>query len=288
MAKTTYTRTCLYCENNFDTFDKVKKYCNLSCSTSHRNNKNTTAKIKKYNLNPKSCLNCNHAIDYDKRLNIFCSSSCSAQYNNQRRPPRSIESRRRTADSLKKLYAEIKKNKTKIEKNKPKIKKTERLTKVKSVRFSNCVVCKQIIIGKRKTCGDACYSKFFSLLTRGKLGGNTDINRPGVDSFGKKFYFDSSWEVILAEDLTRNNILWSRPKRFILSNGRGYTPDFYIPAYNIYIDPKAKRPNYYRDSILKIEMFEKEYLTKCLVISNKKLLTWSHILTMLVVGNVRS
>lgn len=281
MAKTTYTRSCLYCKNNFNTFDKVKKYCNLSCSTSDRNNKNTKIKIEKYNINPKLCLNCKHAIDYNTRYNIFCSSSCSAHFNNKRRPPRSIESRKKTADSLKKVYAEIKKNK-------PEIKKTERLKKVKSVRVSNCVVCKQIIIGKRKTCGDACYSKFCSLLTRGKFGGNTDINRPGVDSFGNKFYFDSSWEVILAEDLTRNNILWFRPKRFILSNGRGYTPDFYIPAYNIYIDPKAKRPNYYRNSILKIEMFEKEYLTKCLVISNKKLLTWSHILTMLIVGNVRS
>lgn len=73
-----------------------------------------------------------------------------------------------------------------------------------------------------------------------------------------------------------------------MSDGRSYTPDFYLPEYNVYIDPKAKRPGYYRQSILKIEMFEVEFSTKCLVVTNEKLLHWYHIQTLLLVGSNRS
>jgi hypothetical protein len=110
----------------------------------------------------------------------------------------------------------------------------------------------------------------------------------GVDCDGNMFYYDSGWEVTLAKSLSDNNIYWTRPSKFLLSNGRSYTPDFYLPEYDVYIDPKAKRPGYYRDSVLKIEMFEQEYNKKCLIISDQTLLSWYQIQTMLLVSNYRS
>lgn len=53
--------------------------------------------------------------------------------------------------------------------------------------------------------------------------------------------FDSSYEVLVAKDLDKNNILWQKPKSFkyIFNNKQHtYTPDFYLPDYNIYLDPK--------------------------------------------------
>ena len=275
MTKTTYTRSCLYCQQNFYTTDKIKKYCDLSCSTLDRNQKILQIKHEKYLTDPNICLNCQDIISYEKRNNKFCSNSCAATHNNKKRGPRTIESKKKTLLTL--LARNAKSKKQNNENKKPKV-----------VTQTYCIVCNNSTYKKRKTCSNECYSIFFSNLKKGKFGGNTDINLPGIDSFGKKFYFDSAWEVDLANDLNANNILWHRPERFILSNGRGYTPDFYIPTYNIFVDPKAKRPNYYRESILKIEMFEKEFDTKCLVISNKNLLTWSHILTMMLVKNYRS
>ena len=52
----------------------------------------------------------------------------------------------------------------------------------------------------------------------------------------------SSYEVKLAKDLDANNIKWSVPKRvkYIDSNNKVhyYTPDLYLPEYDVYLDPK--------------------------------------------------
>jgi len=53
---------------------------------------------------------------------------------------------------------------------------------------------------------------------------------------------ESSYELCLAQDLDKNNIDWVRPTRvkWIDTAGkvRHYTPDFYLPKYNVYLDPK--------------------------------------------------
>lgn len=68
----------------------------------------------------------------------------------------------------------------------------------------------------------------------------------GGFSRSKKHYngykLGSSYEVTVAKSLDANNIKWEQCKRFtyIDSNGvdRTYTPDFYLPDYNIYLEPK--------------------------------------------------
>ena len=54
-------------------------------------------------------------------------------------------------------------------------------------------------------------------------------------------HFDSSYEVIVAKELDKNNILWEKSKSFtyiVDGISRHYTPDFYLPEYNVYLDPK--------------------------------------------------
>jgi hypothetical protein len=56
----------------------------------------------------------------------------------------------------------------------------------------------------------------------------------------KGIWFDSNWEVIVAESLDANNIAWERPKQGFVWNDKGnkYYPDFYLPNYDVYLDPK--------------------------------------------------
>jgi hypothetical protein len=57
---------------------------------------------------------------------------------------------------------------------------------------------------------------------------------------------DSSWEVNLAKWLDNNSIEWKRDRKInfiwtdICGKKRRYYPDFYLPKYNIYLDPKNK------------------------------------------------
>jgi len=62
--------------------------------------------------------------------------------------------------------------------------------------------------------------------------------RPKIINYkGCKFY--SSWEVKFAQFLSLSNIRWQyEPKTFDLGNTT-YTPDFYIPEWNLYIEIKG-------------------------------------------------
>lgn len=238
------------------------KYCSLSCGTTHRNTIKQEQRYTEYNTNPTLCKCCSKVLPYANRKNKFCSTSCSAKFNN-----------------AKKDYSKIKLGPSKG---------FTPTNYIPYTKVKQCSICGKYHNRQGKTCSSICFSQQVSNSVRGKTGGNRDLNLPGVDCNGKPFYYDSGWEVTLAQSLSENNVHWTRPTKFILSDGRSYTPDFYIPEYDIYIDPKAKRPEYYRKSILKIEMFEQEYNKKCLVISNPKLLSWSQIQTMLLVENYRA
>lgn len=79
-------------------------------------------------------------------------------------------------------------------------------------------------------------------LSRG-LGGKTNSKKnPYTMISGEIVYLDSSFETKLAEDLDRNGVLWARPKRKPWTDSEGkqrfYTADFYLPEYDVYLDPK--------------------------------------------------
>ena len=271
-----YTNTCAKCNQSITTetsrlFINHVRWCQstergtnkfqLECSCIICKTLMTSQNIKNHykskheHTQTLKCIVC--SSDCSPHSKRFCSRSCSATYSNK------------TKD-----YSTFKPGPKKGTKT-----NTKR-TIIPYTKVNQCVYCKKYHTKTAKTCSSVCLSRHLSLVT----GGNRDCNIPGTDSFGKDFYFDSGWEILLAESLTKNNIVWSRPDRFVLSSGKTYTPDFYLPDYNVYMDPKAKRPGYYRKSMLKVEMFEKEYDTRCLVISNSRYLTWGHIQTMLLLN----
>lgn len=60
---------------------------------------------------------------------------------------------------------------------------------------------------------------------------------------GSVVLLDSSWEECLAKRLDFLNVLWNRPKnpiQYQTNDGVNhfYFPDFYLPEYNIFLDPK--------------------------------------------------
>lgn len=58
-----------------------------------------------------------------------------------------------------------------------------------------------------------------------------------VDSFGKETTLQSSFELQCSELLNEMNIRWLRPKS-LKYNGRNYFADFYLPDFDIWLDPK--------------------------------------------------
>lgn len=80
-----------------------------------------------------------------------------------------------------------------------------------------------------------------------------------IDKNGREFIFDSSWEDALADRLDDLDIVWTRPAPItytdLFGKLRKYYPDFYLPVYDLYLDPK----NSYAEScqIDKLEIVSK-------------------------------
>lgn len=92
------------------------------------------------------------------------------------------------------------------------------------------------------------------------------------DSFGKKVYLQSSYELRYADWLDKNNIKWNREGVFQYSlNGKAkkYYPDFYLVEKDLYVDTK----NEYLIKIdkEKITAVRKQNEINLLIISGKEL-----------------
>lgn len=97
---------------------------------------------------------------------------------------------------------------------------------------------------------------------------------------------DSSYEYILAKSLTENNIQWQRPSYFIWEDNKQvlhrYYPDFYLPDFDVYLDPKNDylinnvNPRFGITDIEKIEKVELQNNIKIFIL-NKNELTWEVI-----------
>lgn len=100
------------------------------------------------------------------------------------------------------------------------------------------------------------------------------------DSFGVDVILESKNEIEFAKLLDENNIKWSRPKFKSLSNGKRYTPDFYLPDYNVYCDPKSIFwiTHFKSKQLEKIKLFEKEYNTKVMIFWDTEKNKWKQML----------
>lgn len=96
----------------------------------------------------------------------------------------------------------------------------------------------------------------------------------------------SSYEVQLAVDLDKNKIKWEKPKRFRYVDPKGkqrtYTPDFYLPEFDLYLDPKNDflinniNPSLGFSDTEKISLVEKQNNIKVLILSKNEL-TWNSV-----------
>ena len=93
--------------------------------------------------------------------------------------------------------------------------------------------------------------------------------------------FRSTWEAAFAEDLDRENIKWEYEKhRFFLSNGKSYTPDFYLPESKTFIEVKG----YWTESAKeKFKVFKKEFSQIKLIVKGES--WWKTRQTSLEISN---
>lgn len=200
------------------------------------------------------CENIFEVTPHDHKL--YCSQSCANGTNNLKRGFLSDEIKQKIAQSLK-----GKSNKYKGVEKVPKIKIICANPNCKSAFFAKrwlkekfCNVnCSIAVIGSRPTSPRA---------SRGKAGIRYDIS--------DKIYFYSRWEANLARLFNYLKINWThQPKSFDISF-QTYTPDFYLPDYNIYIEVKnflwkysAERDRKFREiypNIKLLLLLKEEYL----------------------------
>jgi hypothetical protein len=97
---------------------------------------------------------------------------------------------------------------------------------------------------------------------------------PYIDSYGKECQLDSSWEFKMANELDKSGIKWKKAYHFWIGNRQSYTPDFYLPDYDLYLDPKGwKNP----EQMVRIEKWIKIYNKKFLIIDSYENLNWGYI-----------
>lgn len=218
-------------------------------------------------LNPqniKYCKQCgNKLLDYNKE---FCDSSCAATYHNSHRNftnykkkisyckicGKQLESIINAKVYCKECWKEQNKIKNKqytiickkLNENKH---VTEKLKKhvVTKTFDCKCVICKKEFKHFRrkvKTCSADCYHKLLSITSKANpnCGGETNYKKYRYNGI----YMDSTWELEIAKWLDDNNIEWKRSRKIMFwwtdknGNKRRYYPDFYLPKYNLYLDPK--------------------------------------------------
>lgn len=148
---------------------------------------------------------------------------------------------------------------------------------------------------KRKYCSPSCSSKVRMndpavkeqarqrAIEQG-FGGNVSRGMHGyyTSPFAGTVFLESSYEFAVAKELDEHGIRWIRPKKsdalvysFEEENKtRRYFPDFYLPDYDVYLDPKNK----YRikKDMRKIRLVAQSYKVR-VVILNEHQLSWADI-----------
>jgi len=195
-----------------------KVYCSRECSI---------VGIKyshiKYPKIKQNCSECNKIFETSKakKSKKFCSKICANNYS------RRFVDYSKVSKTLKNSWSSGKITKKK-----------------KNIIISNCQICNQTILTTRKTCSKECYLKLLSKQTRENVncGGETNYKKYEY----KNISMDSSWEVELAKFLDSKSIEWKRSKKMMFfwtdlkNEKRRYYPDFYLPQYDLYLDPKNK------------------------------------------------
>lgn len=124
------------------------------------------------------------------------------------------------------------------------------------------------------------------IAKKNKLGGVTQSR--WIKYKGKTL--GSSYELKMAQDLERNKIKWDTCGRIKYRSPDGkertYTPDIYLPEYNVYLDPKNDFLINGTNPILGFSDSDKikwvcEQNNIIVYILNKNQLTWEYVKTLI-------
>lgn len=165
---------------------------------------------------------------------IYCSRSCA----NSRGP--------RTKEFKEKVSAKMKGKNFHTEESIRKGILSKGLTPSSDKPNTVCVICnKDTKTKNRKTCSKECYSKLNKLQSQQhpNCGGQKHTHRSKIfNNKGEVFIAESTYEVKLSKILNSLNINWQRPSFFWYTDKKGnrrrYYPDFYLPEFDVYLDPK--------------------------------------------------
>lgn len=243
----------------------------------NKSEKKNKEKEEEYNTNPKLCVNCNKIISFGQKRNKFCNNSCSVAYNNTHRV-HSSESKIKISKSLRKY------------RNKPRgyLHKNE-LTSC-NIFYHNCIICSKLFIHKKhkdmkmplcsnKECKYEVHRQSGIHMANKNGNRKTWRQKPFLSKYYGQITLDSSWEVILAQSLEDNDIKWNKPKYIIWFDAKEkshrYFPDFYLPDYDIYLEPKnlylMKKDKYKMDYVMS------HYKINLYLLTNVKMLSWEAV-----------
>jgi len=123
-----------------------------------------------------------------------------------------------------------------------------------------CLDCKKEITVQADRCKSCAYKKR-SLESKGK-----NRHTSGKRDYYKNILMRSSYEIIYAKYLDKNEIKWKyEPKTFDLGKTT-YTPDFYLPESDTYVEVKGY---WLEDAKKKFKKFKDMYKEKIIVINEE-------------------
>ncbi len=185
---------------------------------------------------------------------IYCSRSCAAKVNNIKRGYWPNEIKLKIAEALKG--------------RKNPYKGTIKVPRIKIICANpRCgkVFLKEKWMRNRKFCSNKCTMEVIGgrptspKAARGKAGVRKDID--------KNIYFYSRWEANIARLFNLLGVKWIHQAKIFDLVSQTYTPDFYLPEYNIYIEVK----NFlWRYSKIRDRKFRKFYPEIILILLLKK------------------
>jgi hypothetical protein len=152
----------------------------------------------------------------------YCSKSCSATENNLKRGKHSELVKLKISNSLK---------------DKPN--KYKGIKKIPLLEI-HCVKCDKIFYRERWMKRKFCSVKCAMAVIGGKpTSPKASRGISGIrDDISKEIYFYSRWEANFARILNFSNIDWIYQARTFDLKGHTYTPDFYLPDYDVWIEIK--------------------------------------------------
>jgi hypothetical protein len=260
--------TCLYC--NIILLHKNNKFCSRSCAAKFNNKIRTKESRKKQGITlvksqekfkeeneiypytevyANICEECD-TLFYAKTQRRGCSKQCQSKLCSKQKTGIKIGSPDFYAGKPTKAY----------------LKKQGLLSKPKnrnkpidySITDQTCEVCPTIFRNKnkRRTCSKECQYK----LLQGSIGHTT--HPVYTMKNGKDIILGSSWELRVARQLDSLNIDWIRPDSLpwidVKGKNHSYYADFYLPKYDVYLDPKnslkiesdKEKLKYFEDKII--------------------------------------